>query len=310
VTPGRSELHQMLKSCSLCAHGCRVDRTAGERGLCGAGMELEVSSFCIHTGEEPVLTGQAGVANVFLARCSLNCVYCQNHTISQPREPEVSRWIRRGEQLPEKLLEMQSAGCPTAGFVTPTHYAPQLMSALEKAEETGFRIPVIYNTAAYDSPDLIRALDGMVDIYLPDLKYSSHSHAEKYSEAPGYVKNSRRCLQEMYEQVGPLQIDGSGVAVRGLMVRLLVLPGDLSGTLDSLDFIARDLGRDVSVSLMSQYYPAHRAREFPELDRRLSRREYDMAVDHLHRLGLEAGWVQDPVTSPDSYRPLVDFSLE
>lgn len=302
-------LREMLRNCTLCGHRCGVNRLEGELGRCGAGGGLEVSSSCVHRGEEPVLTGDAGVGNVFLERCNLSCVYCQNHTISQPSE--CSRPGRRmsAEDLSDVLLDFQGRGCPTAGFVSPTHFAPQIMEAVMVAASRGFRLPIIYNTGGYDSIELLRELEGLVDIYLPDFKYWESDCSEKYSGAPDYPRVAMSALKEMQRQVGNLRMAPSGAARRGLLVRLLVLPGGISGTEDVLRFIAEKLGTDVFISLMSQYYPAHNAACFPPLDRSLAPEEYSRAVEVMEELGFENGWIQDPVTSPDSYRPGVDFDL-
>ncbi|MBN2609241.1 MAG: hypothetical protein JXA64_09005 [Candidatus Fermentibacteraceae bacterium] len=321
-TPGcirllqRGELHrrvsllrEMLGECGLCMRNCGADRLGGMRGYCGAGETLEVSSSCVHTGEEPVLTGDTGVGNIFLGRCSMGCVYCQNHSISQPGPGKMPGWETTPSITADRLIRFQEIGCPTAGLVSPTHYAPQVFEAVAAAAERGFRLPVIYNTGGYDSPELLRLLDGMVDIYLPDIKYSDPAMALKYSDAPDYPAAARDAVLEMHRQVGELRTDDRGVAFRGLLVRLLVLPGGISGTEDTLNFLAREIGTGVHISLMSQYYPAHRAGGFPPLDRRLSPGEYRKAVSVMEELGFENGWVQDPVTSPDTYLPGVDFSI-
>lgn len=304
-----TRLQEMLAECVLCRRRCGVDRLRGQRGYCGAGETLEMSSSCVHTGEEPVLTGNTGVGNVFLGRCNMACVYCQNHTISQPGPGRRPHWEISEEEVAGLLLDFQAGGCPTAGFVSPTHFAPQVFRAVAMAARRGFRLPVIYNTGGYDSMELLRALEGLVDIYLPDMKYGDPAMSLACSDAPDYPAASREAVLEMLRQVGNLRTDADGVAYRGLLVRLLVLPGGISGTVDTLEFLARNAGNDVFISLMSQYYPAHMAREFPPLDRRLLPREYGEAVSAMERLGFHNGWVQDPVTSPDSYLPGVDFSL-
>jgi len=302
-------LMALLHECRLCRRECGIDRLAGERGYCGAGAVMEVSSSCVHRGEEPVLTGSSGVGNVFPGRCNLRCVYCQNHTISQPGPGNAAGWKTGPEEMALQLLRFQEQGCPTAGFVSPTHFAPQMFQAVALAAEEGFRLPVIYNTGGYDSLELLRLLDGLVDIYLPDIKYSDPSVGERLSDAPDYPLTARRAVMEMHRQVGNLLTDDEGTAVRGLLIRLLVLPGGLSGTEETLEFLADEIGTEVHISLMSQYYPAHEAVAIPPLDRKLEPWEYGSAVDALERLGFRNGWVQDPVTSPDSYLPGVDFSL-
>ena len=303
------KLKKLLEKCVLCGRRCGVNRIAGERGYCGAGIELEVASSCLHRGEEPVLTGEVGVGNIFLGRCNMRCVYCQNHRISQPEDKTDPNWECSSRDLAEKLLHFQKQGCRTAGFVSPTHFAPQIFEALYLAAEEGFNLPVIYNTNGYDSPELLSLLDGLVDIYLPDFKYWINEYGELYSDTPHYAGTAMKSILEMHRQVGVLETDEKGTAVRGLIIRLLVLPGKISGTEEILRYIASRLGTDVSVSLMSQYYPAHHAHSYPPLSRKLEPEEYSRTVRALDELGFENGWVQDPVTSPDSYRPGVDFKL-
>ena len=239
----------------------------------------------------------------------MKCVFCQNHSISQPDGSAPSDWRRSAADIAKILLQFQKQGCPTAGFVSPTHYAPQIFEALSRAAERGFSLPVIYNTNGYDSMELLSLLDGIVDIYLPDFKYWNSAYGNIYSDVPDYSETARESIKEMYRQVGSLQTDSSGTATRGLIIRLLVLPGGISGTGEILRFIADELGNDVFISLMSQYYPAHNALNYPALARKLRPEEYAEVVSILEELGFENGWVQDPVTSPDSYRPGIDFRL-
>ncbi len=303
------DLNRLLEECRLCGRRCGVNRLAGERGYCGAGKHLEAASSCLHRGEEPVLTGGFGTGNIFIGRCNMKCVFCQNHSISQPDGSTPSGWRRSAADIAEILLQFQKQGCPTAGFVSPTHYAPQIFEAVSIAAERGFSLPVIYNTNGYDSMELLSMLDGIVDIYLPDFKYWNSAYGNIYSDVPDYPETARQSIKEMYRQVGTLLTDSSGTAARGLIIRLLVLPGGTSGTGEVLRFIADELGNDVFISLMSQYYPAHNALNYPALARKLRPEEYAEAVRILEELGFENGWVQDPVTSPDSYRPGIDFRL-
>jgi len=321
-TPGyrmlleRGELHtriarlrELLLECCLCGRMCGVNRLAGERGYCGAGQTLEIASSCIHFGEEPVLTGNSGVGNIFTGRCNMKCIFCQNHSISQPEGSSPPRWERTAEELAEELLMFQEQGCPTAGFVSPTHFSPQLFEALGLAAERGFTLPLIYNTNGYDSIELLSLLDGLVDIYLPDFKYWREENGRIYSDSPDYPETAMNSIREMYRQVGKLRLNSGGTAVKGLLTRLLVLPEGLSGTEDVLRFIARELGTDVFISLMSQYFPAHKADCYPPLARKLYPEEYSSAVRVLEELEFENGWIQDPVSSPDSYRPGLEFEL-
>ena len=239
----------------------------------------------------------------------MKCVFCQNHTISQPESNTTSGWEISTAALAEKLLLFQDQGCTTAGFVSPTHFAPQIFEALSQAAKSGFRLPVIYNTNGYDSVELLALLDGLVDIYLPDFKYWNSEYGKKYSDTPDYPETAMNSIREMFRQVGTLKTNLKGVAVKGLIIRLLVLPGDISGTEEVLRFIAEELGTGVFISLMSQYYPVHNSPGYPPLSRKLNLEEYSRAVNTLEKLGFENGWVQDPVTSPDNYRPNIDFEL-
>lgn len=291
-------LRELASPCRLCPHRCGARRDEGERGRCGAGDRLEVASTCVHHGEEPVLGGGRGVGNVFLAHCSLGCVYCQNHDISQTGR----RFPMQPAELARRLLGFRRAGCPTAGFVTPAHYLPGILDSLALAVEEGFDLPLIYNSSGYDSVEALRLLEGVFDIYLPDARYWEAEYAFRYSGAPGYPEAARNALREMFGQVGPLRTGPDGVAESGLLVRLLVLPHGLSGTEHWLRFIARELSPEVGVSLMSQYNPVHRSGEFPLLSRRIRPSEYARARDALKEEGLRTGYVQG-MDSPESCLP-------
>ncbi len=289
------------KACRLCPRRCRVSRPEGERGRCGAGPDMEVASLIVHTGEEPFLTGGFGVGNVFFSHCNMECVFCQNHQISRggggrPTSPA---------ELAEELLGFQRMGCPTVGFVSPTHYLPRVRETIVIARDSGLRVPVIWNSNAYETVEALGSLEGLVDIFLPDLKYACDSEAVKYSAAPGYVRASRAAIEEMFRQVGPLVIR-DGTARRGLCVRHLVLPNDISGTGDCLAFLA-GLSTDIHVSLMSQYNPLFEAPEHPLISRRLLPGEYWRAVEAAESLGLHNTLIQEPRGSPDCLVP--DFAL-
>lgn len=280
-------VYDFLKDCTLCPHECHVDRTSGQKGKCRAGSEPEISSCNAHFGEEPVLVGSGGSGTIFLTHCTLRCVFCQNYPISQQgvgKEYSVSGLARL-------YLSLQKRGCENVNFVTPTHYIPPILAALHEAIPKGFKLPLVYNTSGYDREEIIRLLDGIFDIYLPDIKYSSDEPAKKYSNAEDYVKHNRAALKEMFRQVGVLETDERGVARRGLIIRHLVLPENLAGTADSLRWIAENLSTDVHVALMSQYFPAYRAAGFPEISRRVTKEEYRPLVKLHKELGLD-GWIQ------------------
>jgi len=282
-----AEARRRLARCDLCPRRCGADRLAGETGFCGAGAEAVVASHNRHDGEEPPISGSRGSGTIFFTHCTLRCVYCQNFPISQRG---VGRPVAAAE-LAEMMLDLQGRGCHNVNLVTPTHFVPQVLEALASAVERGFRLPLVYNTSGYESLETLRLLDGVVDIYLPDIKYADDGKARKYSAAVGYVEANRAALREMWRQVGPLRLDGEGVARRGLIVRHLVLPGGIAGTGECLDFLARAISPDLHLSLMSQYFPANRAGEFPELNRRVETEIYEQAVEQAERLGFK-GWIQ------------------
>ena len=279
----------LLRSCCLCPRRCRVNRLEDERGFCRTGLKARVYSAAPHHGEEPAISGTGGSGTVFFSGCNLRCVYCQNHQFSQT---EAGRELSQ-EELSGLMLGLQEEGCHNLNLVTPTHALPQILQALDLAIERGFRLPIVYNTSGYELAGVLRLLEGIVDIYLPDMRYSDPGVAERLSEARDYPERNREALKEMFRQVGVARFDVEGVIERGLVIRHLVLPNGLSGTREILGFVARELSPEVHVSLMSQYRPYHRASEFPEIARQLKPDEYDQALEWLEEAGLENGWVQE-----------------
>lgn len=276
------KMESLLARCTVCAHCCGVDRSAGEKGRCRAGKHALVSSYGPHMGEESVLTGTRGSGTIFFAHCNLDCVFCQNYEISHRGEGEE---LSIGE-LAEIMLYLQHAGCHNINLVSPSHFVPQIMAALAEAMAAGLTLPVVYNTGGYDAVPVLRLLDGLVDIYMPDIKFGDDQTAEKYTGAPRYFTVVRRAVREMHRQVGDLVLDESGLAVRGLLVRHLVMPGDLAGTGEIVRFLAGEISRDTFVNIMAQYHPVHRAYSYPELSRRVTRREYLAAVQMAREAGL------------------------
>ncbi len=248
-----------------------------------------ISSYNLHFGEEPVLSGTKGSGTIFLTNCTLRCVFCQNYPISQlgaGKEYTV-------EEMADMMLELQEAGAHNINFVTPSHFIPQILKAILIAAEKGLSIPIVYNTSGYDAVDALRLLDGVVDIYLPDIKYSDNEVAKKLSRAKSYVEINRAALKEMHRQVGDLVVDENGIAVRGLIVRHLVLPNELAGTKEAMEFLAREISPNTVVSLMSQYFPAHKAYDFPEIARTITAEEYLKAIKYMEEAGLKRGWIQE-----------------
>ncbi|MCW3491492.1 radical SAM protein [Dethiobacter alkaliphilus] len=273
---------QDLGKCLLCPQACGVDRTAGKTGFCRAGKLARVSSYGPHFGEEAPLVGRGGSGTIFFAYCNLRCVFCQNYDISHMGYGD----NLEPQELAEVMLALQKRGCENINFVTPTHYVPQILSALSLAAKKGLTVPLVYNCGAYECPETLELLDGVIDIYLPDTKYSDPGLAKKYSGVENYPASMFSSLKEMHRQVGTLQVDKRGVAVRGLMVRHLIMPGGLAGTEDVLRFIAAELSPDTYINLMGQYHPAFEADKYPELSRRPSGNELAAARALAKKYGL------------------------
>ena len=300
-----AQLMQELASCKICPRDCGNNRLDNVPAACYSGLLPIVSSYTPHFGEEPLLVGTGGAGNVFLGLCNLRCVYCQNYQISQTfkeqRQNEISF-----EHLAEIFLELQSRGCHNINWVSPTHFASQLVKSLHIAAERGLRLPVVYNTNSYDAVHVLKLLDGVVDVYLPDLKYSDDDAGREYSKVTEYVRHSRAALQEMFRQTGPdLVIGEDGLLKRGLVIRLLVLPNDIAGIHDSLKWIKQELSPKVAVSLMAQYFPTNKvgAERYPLISRKIRWTEWMTAIDHLDSLEMDNGWMQDFQSASDYYRP-------
>jgi len=273
----------MLRSCELCPRRCQVDRLKGETGMCRTGSEAMVSSYGPHFGEEAPLVGLHGSGTIFFTHCNLRCVFCQNYTISQLGEGRV---VSKGE-LARMMLSLQERGCHNINLVTPTHVVPQILEALKVAAGLGLSIPLVYNCGGYESLETLRLLDGIVDIYMPDMKYSDERNARRFSGVRDYPAVNRAAVKEMHRQVGDLQLDERGVAKRGLLVRHLVLPNGIAGTKGVVRFIAEEVSRNTYLNVMAQYYPAHRAFKIPALSRGLTKQEFAEAVSLAREHGLE-----------------------
>jgi putative pyruvate formate lyase activating enzyme len=301
LTKRAERLYARLAACDICPRGCGVERLKGERGYCHSAAPPIVSSFCAHHGEEPALSGSRGSGTIFFGNCNLRCVFCQNYQISQdPAAQEANETTV--ERLAEIMLQLQAQGCHNINLVSPSHFVPQIVKALSIAAPWGLSLPVVYNTNAYDSLETIRELEGVVDIYLPDLKYASDDYAMRYSQAPDYVGTARAAIREMFRQTGGLVLDDDGMAQRGVIVRHLILPHDISGTRESLQWLSREVSTDITLSLMSQYHPGHQAGEHPELWRQITAAEHAAAMDALEESGIENGWAQGP-EAPENYLP-------
>ena len=291
------KLYQILESCELCPRRCHKNRLSGERGYCGAGAQLIVSSYHPHFGEEAPLVGgsrglfitdgfgltpSGGSGTIFLTNCNLLCVYCQNYDISHLGE---GREVAIDEAV-AMMLALQNRGCHNINLVTPTHYAPQLVKAIKLAATGGLHLPVVWNCGGYENIEVIKLLDGIIDIYMPDIKYGNGGAAKRYSDAPDYFDRCKEAVREMHRQVGDLRLNQRGIAYRGLLIRHLVLPGGLAGTKKVLDFIASEISKSSYVNIMDQYRPAGEVYDFPELNRYPSRQELVEAQKMAKELGL------------------------
>lgn len=283
------ETYRRLAACDLCPHDCGVNRIKDERGFCGAGLKPKIASANVHKGEEPPISGTKGSGTIFLSGCSLKCVFCQNFPISQFGNGEVITT----RELAARMLKLQKQRVHNINFVTPTHYLPQILAALWLAIPQGFTLPIVWNTSGYEKVDALQLLDGVVAIYLPDMKYCDDTQARLISGAPGYCSINRAAVTEMLRQVGHLRVNDEGIATGGLIIRHLVLPGGRAGSLETLSWISKNLGQETFIALMSQYFPAHKASGIEGMNRPVNHEEYDEAVAALSDAGLENGWVQD-----------------
>lgn len=282
--------YDLLASCRVCPRECGVNRLKDDKlGFCRSGLHPVISSVSPHHGEEPPLSGTRGSGTIFFTNCSLRCVYCQNYPISQLGNGAE----RTPGELACQMTWLQEQGCHNVNLVTPTHVVPQFLKALGLARERGFDLPIVYNSSGYDPVGTLKLLDGIVDIYLPDMRYGDNTAAMEYSAAPHYVEVNQAAVREMYRQVGNLVMDEKGVAQRGLIIRHLVLPDGLSGTGAVMKFLAKEISKDVYISLMSQYFPAYQAGGHQQIARRITEEEYDDAYESKMQNGLMNGWVQE-----------------
>jgi putative pyruvate formate lyase activating enzyme len=276
------EAVERLRKCSLCPRECRMNRPEGEKGICKTGRKAAVSSFGAHYGEESPLVGSHGSGTIFFSSCNLLCTFCQNYDISHLRE---GAEVERGK-LASVMLHLARGGCHNINFVTPSHVVPQILEALIPAIEAGLNVPLVYNTGGYDSVETLRLLDGVFDIYMPDFKFWDNEWAKRFCGVADYRERATEALREMHRQVGDLEIDDSGVATRGLLVRHLVMPDDVSGTEGVTRFLASEISRHTYVNVMDQYHPCGKADKDTSINRRITRREYEKALEEARRAGL------------------------
>lgn len=303
------KLESLLAACTVCPKDCGNDRLNDEIAACYSGRLPIVSSYTAHFGEEPCLSGTNGAGNIFFGNCNLRCVYCQNYQISQTWREQKKNEITH-ERLAEMMLELQDRGCHNIGFVSPTHFAPQMARGILLAAQQGLTLPIVYNTNAYDSVEVIKLLDGIVDIYLPDLKYANSDAGFQYSKVRDYKELARAAIKEMHRQMGDTLIFGEdGLLKCGLLIRLLVLPNGIADIEDNLRWIRDELSPKTAISLMAQYYATNKAAtddRYILLSRRISEGEWFEAVSLLNDLGMEEGFMQEYESASHYYRP--DFA--
>jgi putative pyruvate formate lyase activating enzyme len=300
------EAYSALSCCCLCPRNCRVNRLRDEMGVCHTGKIAHVASHNIHTGEEPPISGTRGSGTIFFSSCNLKCKFCQNYPISQLRHGNSAK----PQELAEMMKSLQERGAHNINIVTGSHVVPQFLAGIYIAKFApspspspsrgegkgggGFNLPIVWNSSGYDGLESLKLLDGVVDIYMPDIKYSSNDVAEHYSAATNYWDVVRPVIKEMHRQVGDLKIGEDGLAVRGLLIRHLLLPGNGAGTEKALKFISEEISNKTYISLMSQYFPTHKAVNHPVLGRQITKQEWKVAEKLLQKYGLENGWVQFP----------------
>lgn len=298
------EAMKILNNCNLCIRNCSIDRNSGKVGFCNSSNKLRVAKAYLHLWEEPCISGKNGSGTVFFSNCNLKCVFCQNHIISNDGlGKEISI-----ERLSEIFLELQEKGAHNINLVTPTHYVPQIIEALNIAKNKGLYLPIIYNTNGIDSLDTIKKLNGYIDVYLPDFKYFNDKYSLKYSKIKGYSKNLLTILEEMFNQVDKPIFNENGIIQKGVIIRHLMLPGLLFDSKKVIDTIYNKFGNKVYISLMNQYTPMYDSIKYPEINKPLNPKHYDSLIDYSIELGVKNGFIQDTGTNSKSFIP--DFNNE
>lgn len=277
------EAEKILKECTLCPRQCKVDRTSGGRGFCKTGDKPFISSYSPHFGEEKPLVGRFGSGTIFMGNCNLGCIFCQNYSISHLGEGTEISFTK----LADIMLSLQKQGCHNINLVTPTHQMPMMLRTVMIASEKGLKLPIVYNCGGYESLHAIKMLEGVVDIYMPDFKYIDPAMAKMYSQAEDYPVAAMAAIREMHRQVGDLVTDQRGIATRGLLVRHLVLPEEISGTAGVVKFIAEEISKNTYINIMDQYHPCYKAFDYPSLNRRVTHQEYADAIQMAIDAGLK-----------------------
>jgi putative pyruvate formate lyase activating enzyme len=305
--PYNDEEIAWLSECTLCPRKCRANRFSNKPGFCNSGADFAISSICCHLGEEPVISGEKGICNVFFSRCNLQCNFCQNHDISR-NSGNIIRKSLSNDEVIRRICEMLDRTENCLGFVSPSHQIPQMMAIIRGLHEAGKHPVIVYNTNGYDRLETLKLLEGIVDIYLPDFKYTDQKLALDYSQAENYPEIAKAALKEMYRQKGAtLLLDDNNMAISGIIIRHLVLPGAVKQSIDTLRYIAEEISPGMHISLMSQYYPTALVKGHPELSRTLTTYEFGKVTEAFHALGFYRGWIQE-MDSHAVFRP--DFRKE
>ncbi|GAB1401517.1 radical SAM protein [Elusimicrobiota bacterium] len=283
------KLYKLMEKCSVCPRNCGVNRLNGEVGFCKSTNEIKVASINLHTGEEPPISANNGSGTIFFSNCSLSCVFCQNYPISQLG----NGYLLTPEQLADKMIELQVKGAHNINFVTPTHMYPMMAESVFISRQKGLKIPILSNCSGYESVEVLELMEDFIDIYMPDMKYSSNENSKKYSKVDNYTEINQLAIKEMFRQKGELSFNNEGVAQKGLLIRHLVLPNNISGSKKIFDFISSEISKDTFVSVMAQYHTANKSDKIEELNRKITEQEYDAVVDYFYEVGLHNGWVQE-----------------
>ena len=288
-----------LEKCGICPHKCNINRNKGKIGRCKATDKVKIALYSTHNFEEPCISGEKGSGTVFFSNCNLNCIYCQNYEISQlGKGKEITI-----ERLAEIFLIQQEKGVENINLVTPTSYVPQIIEAIKIARNKGLRLPIVYNTNSYENVETLKLLEGYIDVYLPDLKYAENELGKEYSKIDNYFEVATKAIKEMIRQVGTTKLDENGVILSGVMVRHLVLPNHIDNSKKVLKWIVENLPREVYISVMAQYFPTYKAKEYDKMNRKLTKEEWKEIEDYIDELGIENGYVQELGEHEEEYVP-------
>lgn len=295
-------MNKELECCTICPHNCKINRTKSP-GRCKSTDKIKIALYSIHNFEEPCISGEKGSGTIFFSNCNMNCVFCQNYEISQlGRGKEITI-----EELANVMIKQQERNVQNINLVTPTSYALHIVEAIKIARKKGLKIPIVYNTNGYESVETLKLLEGYVDIYLPDLKYYYDDLAKKYSKVDNYFEIATKTIQEMYRQVGAPVLDENGVMKKGLMIRHLILPNEVQNSKKVLKWIKENIDSNVYVSIMAQYFPTYKAKEIPEIARKITKEEYEKVENYLYELDLENGYIQELGEHEEEYVPTWEY---